>query len=440
MMHKYFPQTDSDISEMKKVIGIKDIDELFKDINPKVRINKKLNLPESMSEEELRKYLEDIGKENKQFNSFLGAGTYDTLQFSAISALTSRQEFLTSYTPYQPEIAQGTLQYIFEYQSMICELTGMDVSNASMYDGSTATAEAMFMAVSQTKRTKVLLSSTVDINTIDVIKTYAKYREIEIIIVEEKDLTFDKEKVLALLDDDTACFISQTPNYYGVLENYEDISESLHNNKSLFIINSDPSSLGLFKNQKEWGADIACGNAQTLGIPKSFGGPTVGYLASTKSLLRKMPGRICGATIDKDGKRGFVLTLQAREQHIRREKATSNICSNQSLMALYITIYLSLVGKQGMKEIAKRAYNNAHYFEEKLLQTKKFKKTNNQPFFKEFVLEYLGNIEKLNKNLLENNILNGLSIGDNKLLLCATETKTLQEIDDYIAILEVQNV
>jgi len=439
-MHKYFPQTDSDISEMKKVIGIKDIDELFKDINPKVRINKKLNLPESMSEEELRKYLEDIGKENKQFNSFLGAGTYDTLQFSAISALTSRQEFLTSYTPYQPEIAQGTLQYIFEYQSMICELTGMDVSNASMYDGSTATAEAMFMAVSQTKRTKVLLSSTVDINTIDVIKTYAKYREIEIIIVEEKDLTFDKEKVLALLDDDTACFISQTPNYYGVLENYEDISESLHNNKSLFIINSDPSSLGLFKNQKEWGADIACGNAQTLGIPKSFGGPTVGYLASTKSLLRKMPGRICGATIDKDGKRGFVLTLQAREQHIRREKATSNICSNQSLMALYITIYLSLVGKQGMKEIAKRAYNNAHYFEEKLLQTKKFKKTNNQPFFKEFVLEYLGNIEKLNKNLLENNILNGLSIGDNKLLLCATETKTLQEIDDYIAILEVQNV
>lgn len=439
-MHKYFPQTDSDISEMKKVIGIKDIDELFKDINPKVRINKKLNLPESMSEEELRKYLEDIGKENKQFNSFLGAGTYDTLQFSAISALTSRQEFLTSYTPYQPEIAQGTLQYIFEYQSMICELTGMDVSNASMYDGSTATAEAMFMAVSQTKRTKVLLSSTVDINTIDVIKTYAKYREIEIIIVEEKDLTFDKEKVLALLDDDTACFISQTPNYYGVLENYEDISESLHNNKSLFIINSDPSSLGLFKNQKEWGADIACGNAQTLGIPKSFGGPTVGYLASTKSLLRKMPGRICGATIDKDGKRGFVLTLQAREQHIRREKATSNICSNQSLMALYITIYLSLVGKQGIKEIAKRAYNNAHYFEEKLLQTKKFKKTNNQPFFKEFVLEYLGNIEKLNKNLLENNILNGLSIGDNKLLLCATETKTLQEIDDYIAILEVQNV
>ena len=439
-MHKYFPQTDSDISEMKKVIGIKDIDELFKDINPKVRINKKLNLPESMSEEELRKYLEDIGKENKQFNSFLGAGTYDTLQFSAISALTSRQEFLTSYTPYQPEIAQGTLQYIFEYQSMICELTGMDVSNASMYDGSTATAEAMFMAVSQTKRTKVLLSSTVDINTIDVIKTYAKYREIEIIIVEEKDLTFDKEKVLALLDDDTACFISQTPNYYGVLENYEDISESLHNNKSLFIINSDPSSLGLFKNQKEWGADIACGNAQTLGIPKSFGGPTVGYLASTKSLLRKMPGRICGATIDKDGKRGFVLTLQAREQHIRREKATSNICSNQSLMALYITIYLSLVGKQGIKEIAKRAYNNAHYFEEKLLQTKKFKKTNNQPFFKEFVLEYLGNIEKLNKNLLENNILNGLSIGNNKLLLCATETKTLQEIDDYIAILEVQNV
>ncbi len=439
-MHKYFPQTKSDIEEMKKVIGIKNIDELFKDINPKVRINKLLNLPEAMSEGELRKHLEDIGKENRQFLSFLGAGTYDTLQFSAISALTSRQEFLTSYTPYQPEISQGTLQYIFEYQSMICDLTGMDVTNASMYDGSTATAEAMFMAVSQTKRNKVLLSGTVDINTIDVIKTYAKYRGVEVVIVKDRDLSFDKEKVLSLLDENTACFISQTPNYYGVLENYEDLSEALHNNKSLFIINSDPSSLGLFKNQKEWGADIACGNAQTLGIPKSFGGPTVGYLASTKALLRKMPGRICGATTDKDGKRGFVLTLQAREQHIRREKATSNICSNQSLMALFITIYLSLVGKQGIKEIAKRAYNNAHYFEEKLLETKKFKKVTNQPFFKEFVLEYLGNVDVLNKQLLDTNILNGLNLGDNKLLLCATETKTLKEINEYLKVLEVQNV
>ncbi|MFA6375537.1 MAG: aminomethyl-transferring glycine dehydrogenase subunit GcvPA [Bacilli bacterium] len=439
-MHKYFPQTSSDVSEMKEVIGIKQLDELFSDINPKVRINNKLNLPEAMSEEELRKHMDDLGKRNKQFSSFLGAGTYDTLQFSAISALTSRQEFLTSYTPYQPEISQGTLQYIFEYQTMICELTGMDVSNASMYDGTTATAEAMFMAVSYTKRNKVLISNTLDKNTIDVVKTYAKYRNIEIILINDKDLSFDREKLLSLIDENTSCFISQTPNYYGVLENYEGLSEILHNNNSLFIINSDPSSLGLFKNQKEWGADIACGNAQTLGIPKSFGGPTVGYLASTKALLRKMPGRICGATTDKDGKRGFVLTLQAREQHIRREKATSNICSNQSLMALYITIYLSLVGKRGIKEIAQRAYNNAHYFEEKLLKTKKFIKVSNHPFFKEFVLEYLGDIDKLNQELLNNNILNGLNIGNNKLLLCATETKTVKEINDYLNVLEALNV
>lgn len=439
-MHKYFPHTQSDISEMKKVVGIKHIDELFKDINPKVRINKKLNLPEAMSEEELRTQFEELGKVNKQLISFLGAGTYDTLQFSAIPALTSRQEFLTSYTPYQPEISQGTLQYIFEYQTMICELTGMDVSNASMYDGATATAEAMFMAISQTRRNKVLLSNTVDKNTIEVIKTYAKYREIEVIVIADKDLSFDRERLLSLLDDDTSCFISQTPNYYGVLENYEGLSEILHNNKSLFIINSDPSSLGLFKNQKEWGADIACGNAQSLGISKSFGGPTVGYLASTKSLLRKMPGRICGATTDKDGRIGFVLTLQAREQHIRREKATSNICSNQSLMALHITIYLSLIGKQGIKEIAKRAYNNAHYFEEKLLESKKFKKVSNNPFFKEFVLQYLGDINKLDEQLLNNNILNGLNLGDNKLLLCATEARTLKDINNYLQVLEVQNV
>lgn len=348
-MHKYFPQTETDITAMKEVIGIKHIDELFHDINPKLRITKNLNLPEAMSEEELRRHLDELGKQNKQFNSFLGAGTYDTLQFSAINALISRQEFLTSYTPYQPEISQGTLQYIFEYQSMICDLTGMDVSNASMYDGATATAEAMFMAVSHTRRNKVLLSSTVDVNTIEVIKTYAKYRGIKIIVINDKDYSFDREKVISSLDNDIACFISQTPNYYGVLENYEGLSDILHNNKSLFILNSDPSSLGLFKNQKEWKADIACGNAQSLGIPKSFGGPTVGYLASTNTLLRKMPGRICGATTDKDGKRGFVLTLQAREQHIRREKATSNICSNQSLMALYITIYLSLIGKEELK-------------------------------------------------------------------------------------------
>ena len=439
-MFKYFPHTESDIKEMLDKIGVNNIDELFNVINPSVKYTNEFNIPSSHSEHELRKHISKLGDKNKQLISFLGAGSYDTFNFSVINALTSRQEFLTSYTPYQPEISQGTLQYIFEFQSMICELTGMDVTNASMYDGATATAEAMFMATSQTKNNKVLISGTLNPNVSSVVKTYAKYRGFEIVEIPAKDYSMDLDKLDELLDDKTACVIVGQPNFYGVVEDYSLLREKLNNTKALMIVNTDPSTLSVLKSPRELGADIACGDAQSLGIPLSFGGPYVGFLATTQKYLRKMPGRICGITNDVDGKRGFVLTLQAREQHIRREKANSNICSNQSLMALSVGIYMSLLGKNGLKEVALRAYNNSHYLEEELLKTNKFTKVTNQPFFKEFVLKFNSNAQKLNEMLLKHNFLGGLILEDNHILFCASEVRSKEEIDSFVRLVGDANV
>lgn len=430
-MFKYFPHTPTDIEEMLKQIGVKSIEDLFKQIDPKLKI-KDLDLPHAHSESELRKEINHIGDKNKEFISFLGAGSYDTINFSVINALTSRQEFLTSYTPYQPEISQGTLQYIFEYQSMMCELTGMDVCNASMYDGATATAEAMFMAVSQSRKNKVLLSSTISPKVIDVVKTYAKYRGIEVELIDTCNYITSYEDLVKKYDDNVGTIIVSQPNFYGVIEDYVAINNFAKQNKLIFVMNSDPSTLAVLKTPREWGADIACGEAQSLGIPLSFGGPYLGYLTCTNQLLRKMPGRICGMTKDVDGKRGFVLTLQAREQHIRREKANSNICSNQSLMALSVVIYMSLLGKKGLKEVAMRSYNNTHYLASKLLDTKKFKMVNDQPFFKEFVVQYNGDVKALNEYLLNKGFLSGLILEDNCLLLCASEARTKDEIDEFV--------
>ena len=430
-MFKYFPHTPEDIKVMLDKIGVNKIEDLFYQIKPNLVV-KDINIPSSLSELELRKEFKKLANNNKNYVSFVGAGSYDTINFSVINAITSRQEFLTSYTPYQPEISQGTLQYIFEYQSMICELTGMDATNASMYDGPTATAEAMFMAVSQTKKNKVLISKTMNPNIINVVKTYAKFREIEIIEIEEKDYVTDFNDFKNKLSEDVGTVILAQPNFYGIIENYQKFDEVIKENNLIFIMNSDPSTLSVLKSPREWGADIACGEAQSLGIPLYFGGPYLGYLATTNKLLRKLPGRICGMTNDVDGKRGFVLTLQAREQHIRREKANSNICSNQSLMALHATIYMSLLGKTGLKEVARRAYNNSHYLEEELLKTKYFSKVNNEPFFKEFVLKFNGDLKKFEKYMLENGIMPGLIIKDNFLLTCATEARTKDEIDQYV--------
>lgn len=435
-MYKYFPHNEQDIKEMLKRIGVEKIEDLFTDIPQNILTKKELPIDKGLSEIELRQKINALANKNKQFISFLGAGAYEVYTPSIISALLFRQEFLTSYTPYQPEISQGTLQYIFEFQSMICELTNMDVANASLYDGATATAEAVFMATSQTRRNKVLVSKTINPRILDVIKTYAKYRDIEIIVVDMVDFCLDKEDLRTKLTDDVAALVVQYPNYYGVVEDFQEVVDLVHTNKSLFIMNADPSTLSVLKTPGEIGCDIVCGEAQTLGIPLNFGGPYLGYMATTNKLLRKLPGRIVGMTNDVDGKRGYVLTIQAREQHIRREKATSNICSNQSLMALNAVIYGSLLGKKGLVDVAKRAYNNAHYLYKKLLQTKKFTAVTTKPFFKEFVVQSFIDIDKLNQYLETKEFLGGLNLGDGQYLLCATEVRTKEEIDKFVSIVE----
>lgn len=443
-MFKYFPHTGADIKEMLGRIGVGSLDDLNAEIPAEVRFNKEYNLPVSMSESEVREYFTRLGNENRSLTVFAGAGSYDHYAPSVVSQLISRSEFLTAYTPYQPEISQGTLQYIFEFQSMISELTGMESCNASMYDGPTATAEAMFMAVSNAKkRNKVLVSKTVNPNVMRVVKTYAFFKGIEIAEIEEKEGVTDLASMKELLSaGDVAGVIVSSPNCYGIVEDYSGFSEAVHDAKALLIMNADPSTLSVLKTPKEWGADIACGDGQTLGMPLNFGGPYVGYLATTKELLRKLPGRIVGATTDVDGKRAFVLTLQAREQHIRRQKANSNICSNQSLMALYVTIYLALMGKKGLREVNETSYAGAHYLCDELIKTGKFLLCFNHPFLKEFAVKTTLNVDKLYKKLLDNGILGGIPMKqlkpgmDNALLFCVTEKRTRAEIDRLVSLIK----
>jgi glycine dehydrogenase subunit 1 len=426
-MHKYLPHTTADIDKMLKVIKADSLDEMFEAIPKSLRLKKEYNLPNMLGDDQLSKHLLNLSLENKQLTVFRGAGSYDHYTPSIVKTLISRQEFLTSYTPYQPEVAQGTLQYIFEYQSMVCELTGMDVSNASMYDGSTATAEAMFMAYAQTNKTKILVSETVHPRTIEVVKTYAKYRDLTVEIIPMKNGVTNKEALN--IDDDTMGLIVQNPNYFGIIENYDGVANILHKKNALLIINSEGQALSLIKTPGELDADIAVGDLQSLGVPMSFGGAYIGYLATKKKHMRKMPGRICGITKDVDGKRAFVLTLQAREQHIRRAKANSNICSNQSLLALAVTIYMATMGKQGMVDVAKESMKGAHYLYQELLKTKRFEVVYDQPFFKEFVLKANFDVSSFEEDLLKDNILGPLHLGQNHLMFAVTERRTKAEID-----------
>ncbi|MBF0576988.1 aminomethyl-transferring glycine dehydrogenase subunit GcvPA [Dysgonomonas sp. GY617] len=443
-MYKYFPHTEADIEQMLKRISVKSVDDLFAEIPDSVVLKKEYDLPVSKSEIEIRKYFENLGNKNKKLTVFAGAGAYDHYAPSVVGPLISRSEFLTAYTPYQPEIAQGTLQYIFEYQSMICELTGMECTNASMYDGPTATAEAMFMVVaSAKKKNTVLVSQTVNPNILKVVKTYAKYRGINIEEIAEKDGCTDKADMESKLSSgDVAGVIVSSPNYYGIIEDYTGYSDAIHAAKALFVMNTDPSALAVLKSPAEWGADIACGDGQSLGMPLNFGGSYIGFLASKKDLVRKLPGRIAGATTDVDGKRAFVLTLQAREQHIRREKANSNICSNQSLMALYVTIYMSLMGKEGLRDVNKLSYSGAHYLYDQLLATGKFKAAFEKPFLKEFAVKTSLNIDVLSKKLLDHGILGGIQLGkykdgmDDCLLFCVTEKRSKEEIDQLVSLIK----
>lgn len=439
MNYKYFPHTDSEMKKMLEVCGKRTLDELFDEIPESIQFKRDYDLPSEMSEVELRRFFSELGAKNKPLTCFAGAGCYDHYSPAVISHIISRSEFLTSYTPYQAEISQGTLQYIFEFQSMMTELTGMEVGNASMYDGATATAEAMMMSVaSAKKKNKVLVSSTLNPNVKSVLETYAKYQGIEIAYIVENNGVTDKadfENKLSV--GDVAGVVVASPNYYGILEDYTGWADTCHAQKALLIMNCQASALGAIKSPGEWGADIAAGDGQSLGIPMNFGGPYVGFLCTKKALIRKMPGRVVGATKDLNGQRSFVLTLQAREQHIRREKATSNICSNQSLMALYVTIYLALMGAKGLKEVNELGYSGSHYLAEQLCATGKFEMAYpDKPFLNEFTVKTSLDIDKLQATCSEQGILAGVKIVEDKLLLCVTEMCSKAEIDKLIDIVK----
>lgn len=431
------PHTEEDIREMLDVIGVSSVDDLYNDVPSEVIFKEEYDIPSAMSEIELRRHFEDLAKKNSPLTVFAGGGAYDHYSPSTIGHLLQRSEFYTAYTPYQPEISQGTLQYIFEYQSMISELTGLENTNASMYDGATAAAEVAFMMVaSAKKKNRVLVSATLSERITDVIKTYAGFHGVEIGVIAEKDGVTDLDQLDAELEKgDVAGVLLPTPNKYGIIEDFTGVADKIHAAKGYLGIFADPSTLAVLRSPAEWGADVACGDGQTLGMPLSFGGPYLGFISCAKSMIRKMPGRVVGATKDADGKRAFVLTLQAREQHIRREKATSNICSNQSLMALYATIYLSLLGKKGLEEVNILSCDGAHYLYDELLKTGKFSKVFDKPFLKEFVVKTDLDMKKVNAHLRANGIQGGISLGNGLVSFAVTEKRTKEEIDNLITLM-----
>jgi glycine dehydrogenase subunit 1 len=440
-MYKYFPHTQDDLKSMLERVGVDSLDALYAQIPEEIRFRGDYKLPSEMSEMEVRELFEKLGSQNQLLTCFAGMGVYDHYTPSVIPQLIQRSEFLTSYTPYQAEISQGTLHYIFEYQSMMAELTGMDISNASMYDGTTAAAEAMMMAVAAGKKQKrVLIAGTMNSQTVKVMTRYAHHHGIDLFALHIKDGVTDLEELKAeLAKGDVAGLMVQQPNAFGIVEDYTGFAEACHEQKALFMMNCVAADLAVLKTPGEWGADVAVGDGQSLGIPLQFGGPYVGYMCCTEKLIRKMPGRIVGMTKDNRDQRAFVLTLQAREQHIRRQKATSNICSNQSLMALFVTMYCSLMGKQGLKEAAQLSYAGAHYLWDELKKTGRFHLVFDQPFFNEFLVSYDGDVDTLYQRFIEAGFLVARVKGNSEhqqdgLVFAVTEKRTKEEIDNLVKI------
>ena len=438
---KYIPHTPDDIRAMLDVIGVSSLKDLYAEVPEELKLHRELDIPQSKSEIEVRRIIRAMADKNRKLVPFAGAGVYDHYVPSMIPYITSRSEFSTSYTPYQAEISQGTLQYIFEYQTMMADLTGMDISNASMYDGSTATAEAMLMCVAAAKkRNKVLISATFNPRVLNVVRTYAKFHGVELVEIPAADGLTDREAITReLAAGDVAGVMVAQPNHYGIIEDFTGLADEVHAAKALLVINSIASTLAVLRSPGEWGADIACGDAQSLGIPMNFGGPHIGYLCVKSALVRKMPGRLVGETVDADGKRAFVLTMQAREQHIRREKATSNICTAQGIMCLYVAIYLSLMGRQGLVEVNEQSAGAARALREALLATGKFEEVfPGKPFLNEFALRYVGSesLETLRRRWAENGWLGGVTLDGmpNCLLFAATEQRTQEEIDAFAAL------
>ena len=435
-MFPYFPHTPADVEAMLSRIGVEKLEDLYADVPSEFLRRGAYNLPPAKSEEEVRTWFEALEAMNARLKVFAGAGAYDHYTPSVIPYITSRSEFLTAYTPYQCEISQGTLRYIFEYQSMICALTGMDASNASMYDGPTAAAEAMMMCMASTrKKTRVLLSKALLPHVIAVVETYARFHGVELGYVEAADGVTSFEALQAeLAHDDVAGVIVPSVNRYGIIEDHSGFADAVHAEKGLLVEYCDPSALAVVASPAEWDADIAVGDGQPLGLPLSYGGPYVGFMAVKKDYLRKMPGRIVGQTVDKEGRRAFVLTLQAREQHIKREKATSNICSNESLMALWVTVYLSLMGPEGLKEVNRISSDGAHYLHLQLLKSGKFQEVfPGKPFLKEFVLKPLGEEPAvLHARLAKAGFFAALPTEEGYVSFCVTEKRTKAEVDALV--------
>ena len=434
----YFPHTEDDIKEMLQRIGVSSLDDLYSDVPAEFIFKGQYDLPDAMSEQQIREHFAALDRRNTKLKIFAGAGAYDHYTPSVVPYLAARSEFSTAYTPYQAEISQGTLRYIFEYQSMICELTGMEISNASMYDGPTAAAEAMFMAMACTKKkTRVLLSDTLLPNVRRVVETYAGFHGVQLGYIAQKDGQTSLEALKAeLAAGDVAGIIVPAVNRFGIVEDFTGFAEAVHEAKAIVVEYCDPSVLAVIKTPGEWGFDVAVGDGQSLGLPLNFGGPYVGFMACSKEHVRKLPGRIVGQTEDAAGRRCFVLTLQAREQHIRREKATSNICSNESLMALYVTIYLSLMGPEGMHKVNSLSSCGAHYLHDELLATGKFEEVFDKPYIKEFVLKPLVPAEKLQQALLDAGYFGALATEEGYVSFCVTEKRTKAEIDGLVAVVK----
>ncbi len=432
---QYFPHTDEDIRAMLERIGVNSLDDLYADVPQDCLYKEEYSLPDAMTEQQVRDFFEGLAARNPKLKVFAGAGAYDHYTPAVIPYITQRSEFLTAYTPYQCEISQGTLRYIFEYQSMICTLTGMDVSNASMYDGPTAAAEAMRMMVAQAKKKNtVLVSNTLLPHVRGVISTYAKYAGITIKeIVHENGQTSKTALEALIAQGDVAGAIVPSVNRFGIIEDMTGLADALHADKALLTVYCDPSALAVVKTPAEWGADVAVGDGQPLGIPLCYGGPYVGFMACRQDYMRKLPGRIVGQTTDKEGRRAFVLTLQAREQHIRREKATSNICSNESLMALWVTVYLSLMGPEGMKQVNDLCYQRSHYLYAKLIETGKFEPVfKDAVFLKEFVLKSKAPTAEVQKKLADAGFLGALETEEGYVSFCVTEKRSYDDIDQLV--------
>lgn len=443
----FTPHTNSERDEMLRAVGVRSIDDLFKAVPEKYRYPE-LDLPAKRTEMEITAEMGDLSAGNgsvKEMMCFLGAGAYNHYIPSAVDAIISRGEFFTAYTPYQPEISQGTLQAIFEYQSLIANLTGMDACNASHYDGATSAAEAVVLAYAhfRGKRSKIVLSPALHPHYRETIRTYTQgYSDISILGDQGSDPLESPDKLISLIDYETAVVIVQYPDFFGRIADYAKVGEAAHQNGALFAVSVNPTALGLLKPPSEFGADIVIGEGQPLGIPLSLGGPYLGLFATKKELIRKISGRLVGETVDQDGKRGYVLTLTAREQHIRREKATSNICSNQGLIALASSVYLSLLGKHGLKQVAELCYQKAHYAAQQISSVRGFSVITDAPFFHEFMVKCPFNVDEINAHMMEHGILGGFNLESeypsmkNTMLVAVTEVLTKEDIDIFVDVLK----